>query len=80
MMPDLRAGPSLQKPMSTGPFTTLNPQNHPLDFQKTLFLNVIPSRRKNRLSIDVSALTERSTKSRWAIAFSVMSGFSAKTV
>src|SRR5271154_5108949 len=26
MMPDLRVGPSLQKPMSTGPFTTLTPK------------------------------------------------------
>jgi hypothetical protein len=35
MMPNFRAGPSLQKPMSTGPFTALTPQNRPLDFQKT---------------------------------------------
>ena len=37
MMPNFRAGPSLQKPMSTGPFTALTPQNRPLDFQKTLY-------------------------------------------
>src|SRR5271170_1611260 len=36
MMPNFSAAPSTQKPMSTGVFTALTPQNRPLDFQKTL--------------------------------------------
>ena len=39
MMPNFSAAPSTQKPMSTGLFTALTPQNRPLDFQKTQFLD-----------------------------------------
>jgi hypothetical protein len=35
MMPDFGANPSIEKPMSTGHFTALTPQNHPLDSLKT---------------------------------------------
>lgn len=43
-----------------------------------LFLNVTPTRRKKRLSMEVSALTPRSARRRWLSASSVVSAFSAR--
>ena len=51
----------------------------PLARDQRLFLSVIPSRRKKRLSIEVSAFTERSAASRRLSASSVISGCSART-
>ena len=52
----------------------------PLARDQRLFLCVMPSRRRNRLIIPVSALTPRSSARRRHIRSSVMSGCSARSV
>jgi hypothetical protein len=47
---------------------------------QSLFLKVIPSRRKKRLNIEVSALAERSARRRGAMVSIVMSDCSARTL